>query len=69
MRRNACFRGSRRPSVHTVFGIQKIILDRSAAGIRNRTVMVNLPDSGKLAKEGIEFILPELVRAVEMLNV
>ena len=43
--------------------------DRSAAGIRNRTVMVNLPDSGKLAKEGIEFILPELVRAVEMLNV
>ena len=48
---------------------KKIILDRSAAGIRNRTVMVNLPDSGKLAKEGIEFILPELVRAVEMLNV
>jgi hypothetical protein len=31
--------------------------------------MVNLPDSAKLAKEGIEYILPELVRAVEMLNV
>lgn len=48
---------------------KKIMLDRSAAGIRNRTVMVNLPDSAKLAKEGIEYILPELVQAVEMLNV
>lgn len=48
---------------------KKVILDRSAAGIRNRTVMVNLPDSAKLAKQGIEYILPELVQAVEMLNV
>lgn len=48
---------------------KKIMLDRSTAGIRNRTVMVNLPDSAKLAKEGIEYILPELVQAVEMLNV
>lgn len=60
------------PEAIRAYGIRyskKIILDRSAAGIRNRTVMVNLPDSAKLAKEGIEFILPELVRAVEMLNV
>lgn len=44
------------------------ILDRSAAGIRRRTVIVNLPESAKLAKEGLEYILPELVKAVEMLN-
>lgn len=48
---------------------KKVILDRSAAGIRNRTVMVNLPDAMELAKEGIEYILPELMQAVEMLNV
>ncbi len=48
---------------------KKVILDRSAAGIRNRTVMVNLPDSVKLAKQGIEYIMPELLQAVEMLNV
>lgn len=48
---------------------KKVVLDRSAAGIRNRTVMVNLPDSAKLAKAGIEYILPELLQAVEMLNV
>lgn len=48
---------------------KKAILDRSAAGIRNRTVMVNLPDSVKLAKQGIEYIMPELLQAVEMLNV
>lgn len=48
---------------------KKVILDRSAAGIRNRTVMVNLPDSVKLAEGGLEYILPELLQAVEMLNV
>lgn len=48
---------------------KKVVLDRSAAGIRNRTVMVNLPDNTKLAKSGIEYVLPELLQAVEMLNV
>lgn len=48
---------------------KKVVLDRSAAGIRNRTVMVNLPDNIKLATEGIEYIMPELLQAVEMLNV
>lgn len=48
---------------------KKVILDRSAAGIRNKTVLVNLPDSVKLAKEGVEYILPELMQTVELLNV
>lgn len=48
---------------------KKVILDRSAAGIRNKTVLVNLPDSVRLAKEGVEYILPELMQTVELLNV
>ncbi len=48
---------------------KKVILDRSAAGVRNKTVIVNFPDSVKLAKEGVEYILPELMQTVEVLNV
>lgn len=48
---------------------KKVILDRSAAGIRNHTLIVNLPESAKSAKESLEYILPELVHAVEILSV
>ena len=48
---------------------KKAILDRSAAGIRNHTLMVNLPEGAKSAKESLEYILPELVHVVEMLSV
>ena len=34
-----------------------------------KTLMVNLPGDAKEAKEALEFILPELKRAIEMLNV
>lgn len=47
---------------------KKAILDRSAAGIRNGTLIVNLPESAKAAKESLEFILPELVQVVEMMR-
>ena len=47
---------------------KKVILDRSAAGIRNRTLIINLPESAKLAKEDMEYILPEIVEAVETLS-
>ena len=47
---------------------KKAILDRSAAGIRNHTLMVNLPEGAKSAKESLEYILPELVHVVEMLS-
>ena len=43
---------------------KKAILDRSAAGIRNHTLMVNLPEGAKSAKESLEYILPELVHVV-----
>ena len=48
---------------------KKAILDRSAAGIRKHTLMVNLPEGAKSAKESLEYILPELVHVVEMLSV
>ncbi|WP_333678478.1 MogA/MoaB family molybdenum cofactor biosynthesis protein [Muricomes intestini] len=47
---------------------KRAILDRSAAGIRNNTLLVNLPGKAKAAKESLEFILPELVHVVEMLR-
>ena len=47
---------------------KKASLDRSAAGIRNHTLMVNLPEGAKSAKESLEYILPELVHVVEMLS-
>ena len=45
------------------------VLDCSAAGVCKKTLMVNLPGDAKEAKEALEFILPELKRAIEMLNV
>lgn len=47
---------------------KKTILDRSAAGICESTLLVNLPGSAKLAKEGLEYVLPELVQVAENLN-
>lgn len=47
---------------------KKAILDRSAAGIRNKTVIINLPETSKKAKENLEYILPEIVHLTEALN-
>ena len=47
---------------------KKVILDRSPAGIRNRTLIINLPESAKTAKEDMEYILPEVVEVVESLS-
>lgn len=48
---------------------KKAILDRSMAGICGNTVMLNLSGSAKLAKEGLEYVLPELMQVVESLNI
>lgn len=48
---------------------KKTILDRSVAGIREKTVILNLPESAKTAKENLEYILPELVQVVETINI
>ena len=47
---------------------KKVMLDRSQAGICSGTVMLNLPASPKLAKEGLEYVLPQIIQVMETLN-
>lgn len=47
---------------------KKAILESMAAGIRNKTLMINLPESAKTAKENMEYILPEVVQVVENIS-
>lgn len=45
----------------------KAMLSRSAAGIRNRTLIINLPGSPKAVKENLAAVLPALDHGLEML--
>jgi molybdenum cofactor synthesis domain-containing protein len=44
------------------------MLSRAAAGIRGRTLIVNLPGSPKAALENLQVIIPVLPHAVELLK-
>ena len=44
------------------------MLEDLAAGIRKKTLIINLPSSAKTAKEDMEYILPEVVQVVENIN-
>ena len=46
----------------------RAILSRSQAGIRGKTLIVNLPGSPKAAKENLEAVLPALEHGLEMLS-
>ena len=46
----------------------RAMLSRAAAGIRGRTLIVNLPGSPKAAKENLEAVLPALDHGLEMLR-
>jgi molybdopterin biosynthesis enzyme MoaB len=44
------------------------MLSRAVAGIRNQTLIINLPGSPKGAKENLEVVLPALKHAVQLLR-
>ena len=46
----------------------KAMLSRAVSGIRKRTLIINLPGSPKAVGESLEFILPVLPHAVEVLS-
>ena len=46
----------------------KAMLSRAAAGIRNKTLIINLPGSPKAVRESLEVVLPVLPHAVETLS-
>lgn len=45
----------------------KAMLSRSAAGIRKRTLIINLPGSPKAVKENLNCILPALKHGIEIM--
>lgn len=47
---------------------KRAMLDCMAAGICKGTLMINLPESAKIAKEDLEYLLPEIVQVVENIN-
>lgn len=46
----------------------KAMLSRAAAGIRGRTLIINLPGSPKAVRESLEVVLPVLSHAAETLS-
>ena len=46
----------------------KAMLSRAMSGIRGKSLIVNLPGSPKAVRESLEFILPVLPHAVEVLS-
>jgi molybdenum cofactor synthesis domain-containing protein len=46
----------------------KAMLSRSAAGIRKKTLIINLPGSPKGASENLSFILPALKHGIEIMT-
>ena len=47
---------------------KRAMLSRAQAGIRGRTLIINLPGSPKAARENLEAILPALSHGLEMLS-
>lgn len=46
----------------------KAMLSRAVSGIRKNSLIINLPGSPKAVKESLEFVLPVLPHAVEVLS-
>lgn len=47
---------------------KRTMLNRGEAGIRNKTLIVNLPGKAKAARSTLKYLLPELSHAAEVIN-
>lgn len=59
------------PAAMTAYGLQKTpraMLSRAVAGIRGRTLIINLPGSPKAVREGLEAIVETLPHGLEVLT-
>lgn len=53
---------------YTMQKTKRAMINRSAAGIRKQTLIVNLPGKEKAARSSLRYLLPELVHAVEVIK-
>lgn len=53
---------------YTLQFTKRAMLNRSAAGIRNEVLIVNLPGKANALNQCLEYILPELTHAVSLLE-
>ncbi len=53
---------------HSLQITSKAMLSRATSGIRNNTLIINLPGSPKAVKEILEYILKPLIHGLEVLN-
>ena len=59
------------PEAMRYFSLQitgRAMLSRAAAGIREKTLIVNMPGSPKAVRECLEYILPHLTHGLEILT-
>lgn len=54
--------------LHSLAKTPRAMLSRAAAGVRGRSLIINLPGSPKAVRECLEVILPVLPHAVEVLT-
>lgn len=47
---------------------KRAMLNRGAAGVRNKTLIVNLPGKPKAARVALNYLLPVIIHAVEVLQ-
>lgn len=53
---------------HSLSITPKAMLSRSVSGIRNQTLIINLPGSPKAVRENLEVVLPALKHGLEILT-